>query len=218
MRKGHVDDGTLRAYLDGEHTVLAALRIRWHVQRCPACRHALSEQRALRAHSAALLALLPRSVDVEAGWRRVSALRGRTGHPRPTHRLAWSLGAAGLIVAAVAGVTRLAGWNGPGTDATRAIGGQVRDVCCFDLDAGGPGDDGVFTLSGREERVDCVLVYDDLDRSRALSSGDRMRYVSREAGCKRAITARVAMLTGGAMVASASPSRPYATRHAGGRQ
>lgn len=218
MRKGHVDDGTLRAYLDREHTVLAALRIRWHVRRCPACRHALREEGARRAHSAALLALLPRSVDVAAGWRRVSALRGPTRRPRPTHRLAWSLGAAGVIVAAAAGIARLPGWNGPGTVATHAIGGQVRDVCCFDLDAGGPGDDGVFTLSGREERVDCVLVYDDLDRSRALSSGDRMRYVSREAGCERAITARVAMLTGGAMVASVSPSRPDATHRAGGRQ
>ena len=49
------------------------------------------------------------------------------------------------------------------------------DRCCYDLDGGGRPDDGVILLAERDSRVRRLRVYEDRDRSGALSSGDVVR-------------------------------------------
>jgi hypothetical protein len=54
--------------------------------------------------------------------------------------------------------------------------GLVRvDRCCFDLDGGGPADDGVVLLAERDAAVRRMRIYEDLDRSRSFSPGDVIR-------------------------------------------
>ena len=49
------------------------------------------------------------------------------------------------------------------------------DRCCYDLDGGGKADDGVSLLAERDARIRRLQVYEDRDRSGALSSGDVVR-------------------------------------------
>jgi hypothetical protein len=49
------------------------------------------------------------------------------------------------------------------------------DRCCYDLDGGGKADDGVSLLAERDSRIQRLRVYEDRDRSGALSSGDIVR-------------------------------------------
>ena len=49
------------------------------------------------------------------------------------------------------------------------------DRCCYDLDGGGRPDDGVSLLAERDSRIRRLRVYEDRDRSGALSSGDVVR-------------------------------------------
>jgi len=49
------------------------------------------------------------------------------------------------------------------------------DRCCFDLDGGGPADDGVILLAERDAAVRRMRIYEDLDRSGAFSPGDVVR-------------------------------------------
>jgi hypothetical protein len=49
------------------------------------------------------------------------------------------------------------------------------DRCCYDLDGGGRADDGVRLLAERDARIHRLRVYEDRDRSGALSSGDVVR-------------------------------------------
>jgi hypothetical protein len=49
------------------------------------------------------------------------------------------------------------------------------DRCCYDLDGGGRADDGVSLLAERDARIQRLRVYEDRDRSGALSSGDVIR-------------------------------------------
>src|SRR5438876_215829 len=49
------------------------------------------------------------------------------------------------------------------------------DHCCYDLDGGGRADDGVSLLAERDSRIQRLRVYEDRDRSGALSSGDVVR-------------------------------------------
>lgn len=51
----------------------------------------------------------------------------------------------------------------------------VVDRCCYDLDGGGRADDGVSLLAERDSRIRRLRVYEDRDRSGALSSGDVVR-------------------------------------------
>lgn len=49
------------------------------------------------------------------------------------------------------------------------------DRCCYDLDGGGEGDDGVVILAERDDRVHRLRVYEDLDGSRSFSPADIVR-------------------------------------------
>ena len=51
----------------------------------------------------------------------------------------------------------------------------VVDRCCFDLDGGGPRDDGILVVAERDARVHRLQVYEDLDGSHRLSPGDVVR-------------------------------------------
>jgi hypothetical protein len=84
-------------------------------------------------------------------------------------------------------------------------GSGHQDICCWDLDGGGRSDDGVMTLSSAGELLDCVVLYDDVDRSRSFTDGDAVRYISRPESCAplaelapRSVRAgRLAVLVGG---------------------
>jgi hypothetical protein len=49
------------------------------------------------------------------------------------------------------------------------------DRCCYDLDGGGEPDDGVLILAERDDRVQRLRVYEDLDGSRSYTAGDIVR-------------------------------------------
>ena len=65
-------------------------------------------------------------------------------------------------------------------DALRRTGQAkvVRDVCCADHDAEGPPDDGLLALNISKPATRVLVMYDDVDRSRSLSRGDLVRWVS----------------------------------------
>ncbi|HEY9450208.1 MAG TPA: hypothetical protein VIQ60_10670 [Gemmatimonadaceae bacterium] len=184
MMNRHLSDGTLRALDDGELSLLETLRSRIHLTRCGRCRATLSARRSDQLRAQELLSMIDRPVDTADAWRRFSARRPDTS-PRTqpfsarfaTPQLAWTMTAALAVVA-----TALAIGRGNGASATVAGPGR-QDVCCWDLDGGGPSDDGVMTISREGEMLDCVVLYDDLDRSRSFSYGDAVRYMSRPESC-----------------------------------
>jgi hypothetical protein len=49
------------------------------------------------------------------------------------------------------------------------------DRCCYDLDGGGPADDGVLVLAERDAKVHRLRVYEDVDGSRSFTPGDLVR-------------------------------------------
>jgi hypothetical protein len=49
------------------------------------------------------------------------------------------------------------------------------DRCCYDLDGGGPADDGVLVLAQRDSKVHRLRVYEDGDGSRSFTPGDLVR-------------------------------------------
>lgn len=51
----------------------------------------------------------------------------------------------------------------------------VIDRCCFDLDGGGPADDGALIIAERDGRVHRLTVYEDRDASGSLTSPDTVR-------------------------------------------
>ena len=61
---------------------------------------------------------------------------------------------------------------------------QIKDVCCFDLSGGPNMNDGVVTVSRSGQVVDCVIVYEDRARTRALAAGDPLLFLSRKKECK----------------------------------
>jgi len=163
MRDTHPAEHVLREYLDGELDWPRATTCALHLRRCAACRAALEELRDLDLRASALLSRVSDAVP---------AARAR----RPRH-LRWRLGlgafAAALLLLYLS-PARPAGGGGSGTN----------DVCCFDLDGGGRGDDGVFTRSGDGEVVKCVILYDDVDRSRSLTLADVIRSVTGGDACR----------------------------------
>ena len=180
MRTPHLAEGARRAYLDGELSPLAALRCAWHLRRCVECRAAVEEERRLERRSAELVACLELGIDVEDGWQRFSTLSGGVWPRRA--RTVWpatGIAALALLIAAV--LLAPGGWREGRTGARADV--TAQDVCCWDLDGGGPGDDGVFTLSREGQVVACVILYDDVDASRTLSRPDVVRFVSRSGDC-----------------------------------
>jgi hypothetical protein len=49
------------------------------------------------------------------------------------------------------------------------------DRCCYDLDGGGPADDGVLVLAQRDSKVYRLRIYEDLDASGSYTMGDLVR-------------------------------------------
>ncbi len=157
----HPHEGDLRAYLDRELPPAAVQQLETHLRGCLACRRALAEARDRGDRVDALLEV--------AG---VSSIR-RT--PR------WAMAIAGVAAAAVVATFILRGE--PATHSRVAGATRVQDVCCFNLDGGGPGDDGLLTVSRAGQIVDCVVLYEDRTGTRAFSPRDPVRFVSRPNGC-----------------------------------
>jgi predicted anti-sigma-YlaC factor YlaD len=172
MRDRHLDERTVRAYLDDELGWGASALCTAHLRRCAPCRALLDEHHRLDQDAAGLLARLALPTDTEAGWRRV----------RPPRRGHWPLRGAWAAGALVLGVVL-------GTALPRAFvgrapsGGPVKDVCCWDLDGGPRADDGVVTVSTEGEAVACVILYDDVDGSRSFSRGDVVRFATASGMC-----------------------------------
>ncbi|HEU4584833.1 MAG TPA: hypothetical protein VFR95_03740, partial [Gemmatimonadaceae bacterium] len=91
---------------------------------------------------------------------------------------AWAVAALFAIATLALGADRLRS-NSPVT----AGDAGHQDICCWDLDGGGRSDDGVMTRSSAGELLDCVVLYDDLDRSRSFTPGDAVRYMSQSESC-----------------------------------
>jgi hypothetical protein len=49
------------------------------------------------------------------------------------------------------------------------------DRCCYDLDGGGPADDGVLVLAQRDSKVHRLRIYEDLDASGNYTAADLVR-------------------------------------------
>ncbi|MBA2563944.1 MAG: hypothetical protein H0V09_00800 [Gemmatimonadetes bacterium] len=133
--------------------------------------------RARRAaqETATLLRHLELPVDVEEGWARLKAVAACGEGPRHS-RGPWLVLAAGFA-AAVIGVVQLTSSPHaalPDADSLAAAP-AVRDLCCWDLDGGGPGDDGVVTVSV-SERILSLTLYEDGNASGDLTPGDVLRF------------------------------------------
>lgn len=179
----HLSDGTLRALADHELALLERLTASAHLALCGHCRSTLAALREDGRRSADLISLLEHPVDTEEGWRGLAVrlpVRGPARLPSIAGSawLAWALAALFAVVAAGLAVDRTGA-----KPSVAASGSGHQDICCWDLDGGGRSDDGVMTLSSAGELLDCVVLYDDVDRSKSFTDGDAIRYVSRPESC-----------------------------------
>ena len=94
--KGHIDEGTLHAWLDGALSPDESTRVEAHIASCAACSAAAAEARGLVAAASRILTALD---DVPGGVAPTRALSGRR------HRLwtGWPLRAAAGVLFVVAG-------------------------------------------------------------------------------------------------------------------
>jgi hypothetical protein len=161
----HPDDGTLQAYADRELAPLGALRCTVHMGRCAACRRRLRD---LRAEGEQVAALLRLTLRMPQQRRTPAYFRSKVPY------------AAAVVLAL--GLT-VAIHGQPSTHAHIAGGTRVQDVCCFNLDGGTRGDDGLLTVSRPGEVVDCVVLYEDRRGTRTFSPLDPLRFISRPEGC-----------------------------------
>jgi hypothetical protein len=184
MGTGHLSDGTLRALADRELPLLQRVAATVHLARCRRCRNALEAVGDQGRTTHDILSLLDRPVDSEEGWRRLSARRSQVQTPgrklsmAASSRLAWALTTVFAVIALALALDRVRG-----SSPVAAGAGGRQDICCWDLDGGGRSDDGVMTLSSAGELLDCVVLYDDRDRSRSFTQGDAVRYISRAESC-----------------------------------
>ncbi len=199
----HLSEGTLRALDDGELPPLAALHCRLHLSRCPRCRTERDRARRLQEHTRELLMLArqggagaPVAGRGSTGTRSGAIEWSRSGMPPSLERSTGSrrrmrAAATGLALLTMVALTltlRRRTDTPPSGDTAR------HEVCCWDLDGGGRGDDGVMIVSHAGEQLDCVVVYDDRDGSRSLTPGDLIRYASRSAGCELPPGARAGLV------------------------
>jgi hypothetical protein len=184
MHFAHPSEGALRALADGQLPLPRRLAALIHISHCRRCRDALRVVRDDGLRARRLLELLEAPVDAEEGWRRIEARHAMLRPPEraPTgagsSRLAWAVAALFAVATLTLGADRLRGTS-------RVMAGDAghQDICCWDLDGGGRSDDGVMTRSSAGELLDCVVLYDDLDRSRSFTPGDAVRYISRSEAC-----------------------------------
>jgi hypothetical protein len=99
--------------------------------------------------------------EIEGRVRRGEGIADRARRLRFL-RTAWGMAALALGAVLVAGVLL----------AQRPV---TIDRCCFDLDGGGPADDGVTLVADRDAKVHHLRLYEDHDHSGAFSSGDVIR-------------------------------------------
>lgn len=166
-RGPHPGEGDLRAYLDGEVSPFAAVRIALHARRCQSCAHAMAELRTLDARADSLLrAFMPAPAP---------------RHPR--RRRGIGLALATLVAAAAAVLL----WMGatPTTHASASGVYRMHDVCCFNLDGGEHADDGMLTVSRAGEVVDCVLLYEDRAGIKRFAQRDPLRFAGGEPAAAR---------------------------------
>ncbi|HEX7088629.1 MAG TPA: zf-HC2 domain-containing protein [Longimicrobiales bacterium] len=185
MRR-HPPDGKLQALLDRELGPAQRLRLRLHLRRCARCAGRYEAVARANADVAGLLSQVGLTVDPAEAWARF-VVRSGWRAARPTIPLVGR-----LLVPAVAGAAAVASYMAwprphPTTDLRpadllerigEAVNDIVLDLCCADYDGGGLPDDGLLTLNGPGEVVKLVVVYEDVDRNRAFSAGDRLRFVS----------------------------------------
>ena len=104
-------------------------------------------------------------------------IAGRAARGEPPHTAAHALsrgrGMRGLAVAA-AFAAGLAGVL-LGLPALRRGAPVTIDRCCYDLDGGGPADDGIRVVGRRDAEVQRLWIYEDQDRSGGLTPGDVVR-------------------------------------------
>ncbi len=176
----HPGAESLRAYLDRELGWWARLRCARHLRGCPSCREWLAAEAELEHRAAALLAGAALEVNPLDGWRRLETLAGPAVRLQPLTPLGAParLAAAGLGVAAIAAtaVLLLRGTTGP--DGRAGADAKLQDVCCWDLDGGGPGDDGVVTVTLPGQQVLGLTVYEDRNGNGTLSGEDPIRFAS----------------------------------------
>jgi len=95
--------------------------------------------------------------------RRGDLPSARRFTPRPLAKAAAALFTAGAALA----FASLISWP---------VGQVVTvDRCCYDLDGGGPADDGVLVLAQRNSKVHRLRIYEDIDSSRSYTAADLIR-------------------------------------------
>lgn len=158
----HPGEGEIRAYLDGELTPVAALRLAVHTRRFAACARIVADLRSLDARTTSLLSTLV---------------------PGPGRRPPRYGRGVGIVCAGVLAAGALMIWIGtvPSTHARDTGAYRVHDVCCFNLDGGAHADDGMLTVSRPGEVVDCVLLYEDRAGLRRFAAHDPLRFTGGDA-------------------------------------
>jgi hypothetical protein len=167
----HLDEGRLRAYLDGELAPGATLQCAIHLRQCSTCRHALYD---VRARGTAVADLLAVALPTRRRDGRIPFVRSAIG-----------LAAAGALGALLSVSLR----QQPATHTRTAGATRVQDVCCFNLDGGSRRDDGMLTVSRADQVVDCVVLYEDRAGKRAFSPHDPVRFISQPEGCTNDVIA-----------------------------
>jgi hypothetical protein len=108
--------------------------------------------------------------------RRLAAVTRTTGGLIGRHRrfrlVAGGIGLAAAVAAAVIGIRTVGQGGAPGGET------KVQDLCCWDLDGGGPGDDGIVTITLPGEHVVGVTVYEDRNGSGSLTEQDPIRFAT----------------------------------------
>lgn len=205
----HPAERALTAYADRELRWWERSRVELHLRRCGRCRAALDRIAVDGATVRQLLGGGTGALDVEEAMGRVLVRAGRTtGNGTPVRRWAgWVAVAALLTIVLVASsekaysddrwseelrwlmnpdsthgkeklddrafITRLHDLE------TRGALRVVEDRCCDDRDGEGPADDGLVFLTLTEEDAGLAVIYEDLDGSTTLTTGDLVRLVSR---------------------------------------
>lgn len=205
MARRHLARRDIQALLDGELHGWRRLRLRHHVAGCDRCRDALEAASASDALAAGMLDTLPRPMDLDESWERLTVRSGgRALRPRGPRGVPWYVVGAGSGLAATAVLALVAA---PGSPPRRALDlsppekaptaddrrfvsrlhglladGEaqlIEDRCCADRDGEGPADDGAVLIQVRRSPTPIVVMYEDRDGSGSLTAGDIVRLVSR---------------------------------------
>lgn len=198
----------LAAFAEGSAPWLRNVQVRLHLMHCVACRDRVDGHRRDAIAVRLLLGGATTGIDVNEALGRVLVRAGRA-KPRPAPRLwpVWTAGvlAAGVLLVSTQAMNGEDRWNDDlrwlmNPDSTegkevklddrqfvrrlfelekKGAVTVVTDRCCDDRDGEGPADDGLMFLTLTEEDAGLAVIYEDLDQSSSLTSGDLIRLVSR---------------------------------------